>query len=479
MEMVSTSEQIAAPPVEATHARQAAVSGGRQVLNAADRFMQVAHDTLRAHGHCGFQCQTHVWFSGRVDAAALRAAIERLNRAFPVVTSRLVVPEDRRQAPYWAYRPGATAELREQALEAVDAAGVWRYAESLYQATYDLAARDPLTFHLLHLADGRDVLLLQFSHSLMDGKAPEFVLRELDRLCVEPGEAPQRGRAAPAAEAGGGNGEAGGDEMLTHLLKFPRLRRVRAALRVLGEQIRLPVHSATLVPPDARELTFEPFRILVRTIAEERTARITERVRRLCGFANLSPAVLAAIFRTVRRMTTHRVKPRTAFKTDVPLNLRPPGRAEPIFRNFMTFVQMSAQAREMDDGDELVRLLSARMRDQLRRGIDLGSLQMMQTMSPFTRLLGVHLLERSRKHPLTLGFGFLGPALPGLERLCGVDVDWLYSLNIAASPPGITVQVNQFRGRLNLVLTYVGKTVPDERAEAFLASVEAELLGGS
>ncbi len=468
--MVMTSEKVEAP-ARAPDDRRAGVQTDRQVLNAADRFMQVAHDTLRTHGHSGFQCQTHVWFSGRVNAGRLRAAIGRLGRAYPVITSRLVVPSDRKMAPFWRYRREAVAELREHALDARDAAGAWRYAERMFDESYDLAEHDPLSFHLLHLADGRDVLLLRFSHSLMDGKAPEFVLRELNRCFEDEHYSP------PAISADAGDGAAA-DELAAHLMTYSRRRRIRAALRVVGEQVQMPVHSATLVAPGARDLVFTPFRLLVHSIDEARTAQITERVRRLCGFANLAPAVLAAVFRTVRAMTEHRVRSRTAFKTDVPLNLRPPGRAEPIFRNFMTFVQISARASELEDGDGLVRLLSSRMRDQLRREIDLGSLQMMQTMSPYTRLLGVHMFERTRKHPLTLGFGFLGPVLPGLERLLGMDVSWLYTLNIAASPPGITLQVNQFAGRLNLVLSYIERTVSQQRAEAFLRAVEQDLIGG-
>jgi hypothetical protein len=141
----------------------------------------------------------------------------------------------------------------------------------------------------------------------------------------------------------------------------------------------------------------------------------------------------------------------------------------------MSFISMSARAAELDDRDELIRRLSGQMRDQLRRGIDIGNLQLMSIMSRFDWMLAKHIEGRMQKSPLTLGFGFLGPAATGLERFCGRSVERFHTLNAALGPPGVTLQVNQFRGRLNLGLTYVSNAVPEELAERLLDTIASDL----
>ncbi|MFQ5410920.1 MAG: condensation domain-containing protein [Phycisphaerae bacterium] len=439
----------------------------RQPLNAADRLMLVAHNGMRRLGHCGFLCQTHVWLKGRLDLDALRRAVAKLHQDYPILSARLVTPGDK-SAPYWQSESRSEVDLREATLDGSDNAAVWHYAENLFTEPLDLHQQAPIAFHLLHWPDARDVLIVRFSHALMDGKAPEFMLSELNRRHESARTSPLTDQLKSCTT--------GSDEMADYLDRFDRRHRLRAALRVVGSHIKLPVRSATLAQQDEPSWITEPTRILVRTLDTDQTAALTERVKRLCGFANLAPAVLAGIFRAIHFLTPHKEHRRSGFKTDVPLNLRPPGIAEPIFRNFMSFIQMSAMEAEMGDRDQLTRTLNAKMRDQLRRGIDLGNLQMMAIMARHEKLLARHLLERMRKDPIALGFGFLGPVIPGLETFLDQEVEWLYTLNSALSPPGVVLQVNQFRGRMNLILTYISEAVPEPLAESFLDTIMEDLL---
>lgn len=434
-----------------------------QPLNAADRLMLVGHQGLRGIGHGGFQTQTHLWLDGRLDKAALRTALERFNHRYPVVTSRL--DESNPKAPAWRYRAGAVVELQERELTTADPKELWNECARLFERPMDHDRDDPVTFHLFHLPDGGDVLVMRFAHVLMDGKGPEFALQELNRL-FDGGDAD-----APPA-----NPSLAADEMAAQLAKFPRKRRIRAALNVVRSHIQWPSKTATMNHPDMGEWVGAPYGIRVRRLDEKQTEALAQNVKKLCGFGNLSLAVVASTFRTISRMSPCTQKPSTRFQLDLPLNLRPPGRAEPIFRNFMSFIQMSATKRELGDRDELIRRLNTVMRDQIRRGIDLGNLQMMAIMSQHTGLLKRHIMDRMKNHPFTLGFGFLGPVLPGLEQFGGRRTNWVYSLNTALSPPGITLEANQFRGQLNLMLTYIAATVPDQTAEAFLENLVEDML---
>lgn len=457
------------------------VGTDRQPLNPPDRLMQVAHQAGRDLGAPGFICQCHAWLENAVDTQRLRAALHRLAEHHPVVTSRLA-RDDASGGVAWMFRPGERLALHETALDSSDESAVSQNAESLFLKPCDLAAVDPISFHLLHLPDGRDVFIVRWCHALMDGKAPELVLKEIDRLSTQAAQGDllvKESHMSDESNASTATHPAtpdDPDDILAYLHRSSRWRRARCALRVMGSHIRWPVRSVTLTPPDATDWLASPTRIALRTFTDEQTAALTERVKRLCGFANLSPAVLASVFRVTSRMSPHRQDRRTGFQTDVPLNLRPPGAAGPIFRNFMSFVSMRASYSDLGNRDQLTRMLNTQMRDQIRRGIDLGNLQMMATLVRWVAAMRKHLIERARHHPMTLGYGFLGPVVPGLTSLCGTPIERLYTLNAAMSPPGVTLQVNLCRGRLNLALTYIPVTVPEETANTYLSEIERDLL---
>jgi len=432
----------------------------RLTLNAADRMMLVAHNGGRELGHAGAWCQTHVWMDGRVDAAALRAALARLAEQHPVVTSRLVEPGGR-TAPYWRYDGGHPPTLHEIDVPGSSNEDVWREADLLLSTPLDHDRIDPITFHLLHLPDGRDMLIVRYSHVLMDGKAPESALRALDRCFRnEPVEA--------ASDC---------DELQAHLMKFDGRARRRAAWQVIRSNLRWPKRSVTLVAPASTGWVVAPVRIRVASLDAESTAALTQHVRKLCGFANLTPAIAAAAFRAVGRTTPDAIAPKTHYQVDVPLNLRTPGTFDPIFHNHITFIQLRARQRDLEDRDDAIRLLNSQMRDQLRRGIDLGNLQMMSIACRYAGMFKRHIMSRVLRYPFTMGFGFLGPVTEELDTFCDRRVEWLYTVNGTISPPGVTLEVNQHRGRLNFILTHVEDTVPTVIAQRFLDEIRGDLGG--
>ena len=433
--------------------------------------MLVGHDALRSVGHGGFQCQTHAWLDGRVDVAGLSAALNHLARLHPVVTSRLDNSQD---VAAWRSFDDAPPVLHECALPVATASEVWRFGASLCEKPLDHERDPPISFHLLHLHDGRDVFIIRYGHALMDGKSPELVLSRIHE-CFEQGDATPPTPPAPP--------ERDNDEMTAYLHSFSRKTRIGAALRIVRSHIRWPVKSITLVPPDTGNICTGPLALLARSLDPDQTSRLDQRVRAVCGFSNLTPAVLASTFRAVSRLSRHPQPAGVRFQTDVPLNLRKPGTSHPIFRNFMSFIQLGARFDQLGDRDDLTRLLNADMRNQLRRKMDLGNLQMMKLMSGHARTLGAHVKKRMKDHPLTLPFGFLGNTALGLERFCNRSVTAVHTFNTAISPPGVTLQVNQCHGAglssariLNLMLTYVSSVIPDALAHEFLEEIATDLL---
>lgn len=441
----------------------------RQYLNAADRLMLVAHNALRSVGHGGFQCQAHVWCAGRIDVNRLKSALKRLQAYYPVITARLQ-ESGWRTVPSWVFRPGAVPHLTEKDIPTSNAVDVRTYGEGLFAEPMNLDRADPVAFHLLHLPDGQDVFMLHFNHVLMDGKAPEFLLKELSR-CFD--EADDGAAVLTPLEP------TGQDDFANHLFRYPRKRRIKAALSVIRANIRWPERPIIMTPPDRMDWQCQPYGIAVLHMTDEQTQRVKARSKKICGFQNLTPLILSSAFRTVARLTPHPQSGSSLFQTDVPLNLRPPGRMSPIFRNFMSFVQMEIRRDDLSDRDAASRKLYQHMRSQISRSMDLGNEQLMSAFAPSAFLLAQHIKSRAKKMPSTFGFGFLGPLVAGLEQFCGQEATMIYAVNSALSPPGITLQVNEFRGRLNAMISYIVGPVSRNTADDFLDTLVHDLCDES
>ena len=432
-------------------------------LNAADRLMLVAHQGLCALGHAGFSCQSHVWLDGCLDIDRLSDALGRLARRHPVVTSRII--EAATPDAAWHSRADAAPVIRVHSLADDTESSVLRQAEALLAEKWDLGAVDPIAFHLLRRPCGRVVLIVQWNHALMDGKAPELVLAELNRLT---NAGTPTNENAPCDDAG---------DISAVVRRHSKRRRIIACSRIIASHVRRPARSITLEPVRKPAWVFKPIRIAVRTLDAAATTALSERVRRTCGLLNLTPAILASVYRVMARLTPRQISPHSIFRTDVPLNLRSPGATGPIFRNFMSFISLHAKKDELQSRDELTRLLHRRMRDQLARSADIGNLVLMEWLSRRPGMLHAHLLGRMQKHPLTLGFGFLGPLTAGLTNVLEVPIERFYTLNTAMSPPGFTLQANLSRDQLNLAVTYIEAVIPESLAMAFLDGLGNDLIG--
>jgi hypothetical protein len=427
-------------------------------LNSIDHFMASLNQVIRQRGGAGLSVQSHVVLSGRIDEAALRTALGRLGHCYSIVGARLV----HGAGVGWTWRPG-TAEgcpLTVADLEADDPAARWRYAERVLNRPMDGDSGAPVQFHLLRAPGGRDAVLLQWDHRLMDGLGGQLLLREVNRLARESSCA--KG-VVPS-----------GDGVREYVGRHGWRERWRA---VFGLQrnwlfLRRPVR---LSPGCATLPSGVTVRLVVRSLDEPQTAACMGRVTRLCGFVSPTPGILASAFRAVQRVAPAAGGWRRRLSTPVPVNLRPPGAEMPIFSNLQTYLDVSVPFKKLPDRDSLVRLLHRTMREQLRRGVDLGLLAFTERFRRRPRRAS--LAARGLSRAVTFIYGYHGAVGPGLEAFCGTPVDNLYSgLVTAWAPPGLSLAVNQYRGRLNVMVSYVAEVVPEALATSFVEAVVEDLL---
>jgi hypothetical protein len=415
-------------------------------LNPMDRMLRILHDLLRSRGHPGLLLQTQVWLDGPPDQARVLAGIAGLASRFPLVRGRLIG-----SGKHAAWLPGPSGPpLRIETLPDDSEDRVREYSERLFTIPLDPADADPVEFHLLRRPGGRAVLVVRWSHVLMDPKGVEQLLPELDR--------PDAARPEPVATPAP-----------TRVGWFRWLRRLGALTWSAGPAGLVLTPQRTPVP------WTDPTQIDVRSLDADQTREVHARAVRLCGLPGLAPVLVAAGFRAINRLAGRRPRFWEVCYTHVPITPRRAGPAA-AGHNLHSYLMLQAPVRR--SGEALPRSLQRQQFTQLRRGIDQGYLDGVAVLTRFPLLARWSIAPLFRR--TSFAFGYHGPVTPTIDELFGVRVERVVSgIPIAWSPPGLWLTASQDRDQLRLILTSVPSALPSGYPGQFLDAVAAELLGVS
>jgi hypothetical protein len=441
----------------------AAARNGVQPFNPIDRAMRCADRAIRDLGYPGLETQMFVWLDRRVAAASLRTAIARLSRQHPVVAARLVEPDGDEGPAWWQFRPGAVCPLPEVVLPSDNPAAVLEHAARLLSTPEDLAQADPLRFYLLHRPAAGDVLLLQYNHVLMDNWGTVPLLRQIDALAkAENDPAQQTDRRNP---------------ILRYLRQFSHQRRRAASLRAIHLQAQvLRGRTVTLRRAGTVAVGLPALHIAARTLPPAQWRALRSRIVAVCGFPSVSMAFLGSAFRAIDRLAPPENSPNSHFMAGIGLglNLRAPRAL--TFQNLTSLVPIRVQRDDLGDRDQLLRTLSAQMRQRLAEEVDLGYLRLSTVFSRrprHTYWVVQHLLHYS----YSLWFAFFGSLEAVGSELCGARIE-----NVTYTGPvwpsiGLNLLVSQYQERLTMQAAYDPRIVPPSLANEFLDFLQDDLAG--
>jgi hypothetical protein len=429
-----------------------------------DRGMVAINDGLTALGYPSFSTQALVWLAGRVDAARLQAALTRACRAYPMLVARLA--KSTTAAPTWRLRPGAACPLHVSSLNAEAPQAVLDHAAAFLSAPGDPAQGEPIRFHLLQRPNGGDVLLMQYSHVLMDNGDALPLLRAIDRLFREE-DAGVNGVAPPWRDVVAG-----------HLQRFPLARRLRAALRTLTLRFRglrgrpMMLSDAPPHPPG--------FRLAIARCCVDaaETRALEKRAIRACGLPSLSMALLASVFRAVSRMTPTQGGEKLV--AGLGIDLTPPEAKRPLFQTAASVVPIFVGPGEVGEWDALLRNLNGQLRERLQRDADLGTLQLasfFQTPGrPARELFARRMMRRLLLVGYSLWYAYFGSQDQLGATFCGAPIEDFQYTALTWPPMGLTLLVNRFRGRLLLQATYVPECLSAARVTELLETIRRDLM---
>lgn len=432
----------------------------RQPLNPLDLTLHGVDETIRSLGYPGFETQMLVWLRGPVDSARLRQGIGRLARRHPALFGCLVSRESGRMA-HWQFQPAAP-ELDEIQLASDEPLAVHAAAARWLSLPRDLAKEPPLRCHLLHRSGGRDVLLLQYNHVLMDNGAAVPLLKELAALCK------------PAADGHDWISQEPDDLVSRRLRRASHAARREAALaaiRLQGDTLR--GRAATLALARERETGPLQLRIITRTLEPSDVQQLAARGVELCGLPSLSMTLLASALRAVNHFgpADQNAGRNCMAGIGLDVGLRPRGR--PLVQNLLSVVPLAARLESLADREALVRLLSRQFRDRLTAGIDLGVLRLARVFQKRPRHIRWY-LDYLLRWSYSLWYAYFG-AIDDIGQVAGAPVEHIYFVGPTWWPIGFTLLANQFRGRLHLQATYDPALLADPLADRVLDWIIADL----
>jgi len=464
-----STEATAAAPSSAARRRPfivpAILSARSRALRfgGADRFLLLVDRELRRAGATGFHGALGVELEGRLDRPRLARAFDRLRRAHPRISARLVPASPLRD---WRLEPDRGGLAREALawanLRTVAGAGGGPAA-----AAFDLApfvaeraaapldpTRDPLVDLAVRELDGpRTQLVLRLWHPIVDERGAELLLRELSALDEEPTAATAGDEPLPCGD-------------LTFAERRAAFRRARRRLDELtpAPPLRLPAGAADGA---AARWTFERTRL----DAAATTAWLARAEARY-GLRGEGLAQLGAAARALADGA-----PDAAFVA-LPLTIqrRAPRARAPVASNALSFHWHAfAAGATRDEARFAAQLLaSARARvaaDEERDAVILMEQARRMPLAIYRR----ELLRRDGSARFTAALSTLGELLGGARELFGLPLVDAHAVTTFPSPPGLGLVFSRAAGRLSFTTVSWSRDVASGAAAALHRRIAAGL----
>ena len=416
--------------------------------------------TRRATG-IGNHSQVVLELLGRLPPDRLRRTLDRLSSRFPLLYGR-VARDIVNLAPYWRI-PSSSASHRiplkitQLPADANDSADA---LFSQYVNTPLAGPTDHLRFLLVHLGDKWSRLGMVFDHKLLDAFGAESFLHlihetwrgHLDSV------APRIGQTEPA-----------------HLDHWPR--------RFLGGQIinrfrvRLSDREVAGLPiPFARHP--RSVRFVHDSLTPQQADRFAGWAGEECGVPILLPSAITRAVMAIRPALAVASPSGSQYLVAVSVDARAPDRKwEDLFFNHLSFLGFSLPTDSTDSLASWTASLRDQFFDQVKQGVPAA----FQDATMLTRICPQWLGARIAKLPFrgrvcSFYFTCLRDSAFNQETFLGLRVTNLLHTPRVPPPPGLGFGMTFFRGRMNLVFSYLEGLLDDVSARDVLRRLKSLLL---
>jgi len=416
--------------------------------------------TRRATG-IGNYSQVVLDLVGRLPLDPLRRALDQISRRFPLLYGR-VGRDILNLAPYWKTPANSAGHEIALTIEQLPA-GANDSAEALLSQHVNIPFAGPadhVRLLLIHIGDERTRLGMVFDHKLLDAFGAESFLRlihetwdgHLDAI------APRIGQTEPA-----------------HLDRWHR--RFRGGKTINRFRVRLSDLEVAGLPMPSRRHP-RSVRFVHDSLTSQQADRFTRWADEECGVPILLPSVIARAVMAMRPVLDAASNSGSQYLVAVPVDVRAPDRKwEDLFFNHLSFLAFSLPTESTESVASWAASLRDQFVDQMKQGVPAA----LQDATMLTRIcpqwLGARLVRLPFKGRVcSFHFASLRDSAFNQETFLGLPVTNLIHAPRVPPPPGLGFGITFFRGRMNLVFSYLEGVLNDASARDVLQRLKLLLL---
>ena len=434
----------------------------KRYLSGIDWMIGALNDVTRRTTGTGNVSQVVLQLDGAIDPDSFESALRAFLSGYPVISGRC--RRGWNLAPYWEIPKRATLDgLAVRCIDLpIDAAPDEERAVLEREANRAFARkRQYLSFAIARRGTQSSVAML-FDHRLLEARGAELFLDRLNAFA----------HGQPTDDPGVRDVSAHLDHWREKFEAGQRVNRLFLRLRAEG-----PIRALDLPRTGGAQST----RYAFRSYAPEASARIEQAAERSTGYLMLSNYLLGAavwalhdVFARHKPVGDHYV---------VPVNVdhwSGRGRDRELFFNHMSFLYFRFAASIAGNcralwgaaNDQLYEFTKRRVADEIAQA------------SLLMRIVPHRVLGRLIRLPLngslgSFSFSYLGTEAYSGTEFMGHPVANLYHMPRVPTPPGLGVFFTRYRGRLNVVLSFLDGMLGPGEAEEVLRRLDEILPAGS
>lgn len=434
----------------------------KRYLTGIDWMIHAIDDLTRRETGTGNVSQIVLELDQPLDETTLTDYLTAFVVRFPVLRGEAA--RDLNLCPYWRLREREEPALLRMSVHRLEEEPTFEQVLAVLEQGVNQASRHSQEYFAFQLVNtpGKSFLAMRFDHRLFDARGAEAFLgmfqTEYER---------------------GGDFSAGLDlTRQPHLSRW--MEKFRAGRRVNRALLRLAENPTCALPlPDGRQGRGFRFRLI--PFDDHAASAVVEAAYDQAGYLMLMPYTLAIAVRVLHRVFAQRRLDVGDYVIPVSIDLRSPERApEDAFFNHLSFLFFRVRPGEVDDFPALISLLKEQMYEQVQSGLprDLGEASQLMRIAPLW-LLRILMRLPLKGQLASFCFASVGEAAYDSQEFMGLDVRNMFHMPRLPVPPGLGVFLSQFRGRLNVVLSYLEGILTEEEADSVAAGLRAALTAVS
>ncbi len=410
----------------------------RHYLSGADWIINALDYILKKETCSGNMSQVVLVLDNGPDAFLLQQGLQEFAMEFPVLHGS-VSRDFINLAPYWKIPGECRDGIHLNVSDMDNVSSVDDVIPALEENVNRLfqGENEHLAFHLVRMGNGKSFLSMTFDHRLLDGRGAELFL-DLFRAYLS-GE-----KKSGIAEGFHFNAPA---RLSNWSDKFLAGRNVNRKIAALSGSA-----PAALPLPASGD---KGFRFKLVSFGPGDTEVIYDTAYKKAGYLMEMPYLLSCVIRAVHALFRARGLQPGSYLIPVSVDMRQGGDVkQELFFNHVSYLFFQVDAKDADDLTAMIADIKAQMYDQVRAGLpgDIQEACLLMRIAPLPLLKRVFSIPFDGKIA-SFCFSHVGKSSYISSEFMGTEISNIFHMPRVPVPPGLGFFFNNFKGRLNLVIS--------------------------